>query len=173
MQSALPAAVNRQERPKVHLPLTCIIFDPMVHPCFGSNLRRVFASSGIYKWLRLCDLRDMKNWSICDIFLKKQPEDKQEAIAIQTVIRCKGKILCFSNLSNEVFYCLNGIYVPPWVLKFTQGQYFAIQGKPKVVYLFCSTRNLAGSSAPWFMVNHEFTSNWFYGKMGLPGVTGG
>jgi len=115
----------------------------------------------------------MKNWSICDIFLKKQPEDKQEAIAIQTVIRCKGKILCFSNLSNEVFYCLNGIYVPPWVLKFTQGQYFAIQGKPKVVYLFCSTRNLAGSSAPWFMVNHEFTSNWFYGKMGLPGVTGG
>jgi hypothetical protein len=23
------------------------------------------------------------------------------------------------------------------------------------------------------MVNHEFTSNWFYGKMVLPGVTGG
>ncbi|MGN6715049.1 MAG: hypothetical protein ACTHKA_25810 [Anaerocolumna jejuensis] len=26
---------------------------------------------------------------------------------------------------------------------------------------------------PWFMVNHGFTGNWFYGKMGLPGVTGG
>ena len=25
----------------------------------------------------------------------------------------------------------------------------------------------------WFMVNHKFTSNWFYGKMRLPGVTGG
>ena len=28
-------------------------------------------------------------------FLKKQPEDEQETIAIQTVIRCKVKILCF------------------------------------------------------------------------------
>ena len=84
--------------------------------------------------MRLCDLRDMKNWSICDIFLKKQPEDEQEAIAIQTVIRCKGKILCFSNLPNEVFNCLNGIHVPPSVLKVIQGQYFAIQGEQKVVY---------------------------------------
>ena len=42
-------------------------------------------------------------------FLKKQPEDEQETIAIQTVIRCKRKILCFSNLPNEVFYCLSGI----------------------------------------------------------------
>ena len=84
--------------------------------------------------MRLCDLRDMKNWSICDIFLKKQPKDEQEAIAIQTVIRCKGKILFFSNLPNEVFNCLNGIHVPPSVLKVTQGQYFAIQGKQKVVY---------------------------------------
>lgn len=32
---------------------------------------------------------------------------------------------------------------------------------------------LAGSSAPWFMVNHEFTSKCFYGKMMLPGGTGG
>ena len=43
MQSALPTAVNRQERRKVHLPLTCIIFDPMVHPCFkAKNWLRLF-----------------------------------------------------------------------------------------------------------------------------------
>jgi hypothetical protein len=40
---------------------------------------------------------------------------------IQTVIRRKGKILCFLNLPNEVLYCLNGIYVPPWISKVTQG----------------------------------------------------
>ena len=40
----------------------------------------------------------------------------------------------FFKFANEVFYCLNGIRVPPLVLKVTQGQYFAIQGKPKVVY---------------------------------------
>ena len=28
---------------------------------------------------------------------------------------------CFSNLPNEVLYCLNGIYVPPLVLKAAQG----------------------------------------------------
>lgn len=129
MQPALPDAVNRQERRKVHLPLTCIIFDPMVHSCFWSKIGRESSSSGFYKWLQLCDLRGLKNWHICDIFLKKQPEDEQEAIEIQTVIRRKRKILCFSNLPNEVFYCLNGIYVPPLVLKVTQGQYFATQGK--------------------------------------------
>ena len=31
---------------------------------------------------------------------KKQPEDEQETIAIQTVIRRKRKFLCFSNLPN-------------------------------------------------------------------------
>ena len=84
--------------------------------------------------MRLCDLRDMKNWSICDIFLKKQLEDKQEAIAIQTVIRCNGKILYFSDLPNKGFYRLIGIYVLPSALKVTQGQLFATQGKTKVVY---------------------------------------
>jgi hypothetical protein len=71
--------------------------------------------------LRLCDLRYVKNWLICDILLKKQLEDEQEAIDIQTVIRRKGKILCFLNLPNEVLYCLNGIYVSPWISKVTQG----------------------------------------------------
>ncbi len=42
--------------------------------------------------------------------------------------------LCFSNLPNEVFNYLNGIHIPPSVLKVTQGQYFATQGKTKVVY---------------------------------------
>lgn len=32
-------------------------------------------------------LKNMKNWPICDNFLKKQPEDESEAIEIQTVIR--------------------------------------------------------------------------------------
>ena len=40
----------------------------------------------------------------------------------------------FSDLPNEVFNCLNGICVPPSFLKVTQGQYFATQGKLKVVY---------------------------------------
>ncbi len=84
--------------------------------------------------MRLCDLRDKKNWSICDIFLKKQPEDEQEVIAIQTVIRCKGETLYFSDLSNKAFYRLNGINVLPSVLKVTQGQYLATQGILKVVY---------------------------------------
>ena len=43
MQSALPTAVNRQERRKVHLPLTCIIFDPMVHPCFSAGNERKYS----------------------------------------------------------------------------------------------------------------------------------
>jgi hypothetical protein len=84
--------------------------------------------------LQLCDLKDMKNWSICDIFLKKQPEDEQEAIAIQTAIRCNRKRLYFSDLPNRAFYRLIGIYVPPSILKVTQGQLFATQGKTKVVY---------------------------------------
>ena len=84
--------------------------------------------------MQLCDLRDMENWSVCDIFLKKQPEDEQELIAILTAIRCNGKRLYFSDSPNKAFYRLIGIYVPPSVLNVTQGQYFAIQGKQKVVY---------------------------------------
>ena len=84
--------------------------------------------------MRFCDLRDMKNWSVCDIFLKKQPEDEQEVIAILTAIRCNGKRLYFSDSPNKAFYRLIGIYVPTSVLKVTQGQLFATQGKTKVIY---------------------------------------
>ena len=54
-------------------------------------------------------------------FSEKVTENEQEAIAIQTVIRCNGKDLCFSNLPNKAFYRLNGIHVLPSVLKVTQG----------------------------------------------------
>ena len=84
--------------------------------------------------MQLCDLRDMENWSVCDIFLKKQPEDEQELIAILTAIRCNGKRLYFSDSPNKAFYRLIGIYVPPSVLNVTQGQLFATQVKHKVVY---------------------------------------
>ena len=83
--------------------LTCIIFDPMVHPNFLSKIRREFTNSGIYKWLRLCDLKDIKNWLICDIFLKKQQEDEQEAIAIQTAIRFNGKSYIFQICQTRLF----------------------------------------------------------------------
>jgi len=63
----------------------------------------------------------MENWPISDILLKKQPEDEQEVIAILTAIRCNGKRLYFSDLPNKAFYRLIGIYVPPLVLKVTQG----------------------------------------------------
>ena len=121
----------------------------------------------------MCDLRDMKNWPACDIFLKRRPEDEQEVIAIQTVIRRKRKILCFLNLPNKVFYRLNGIHVLLTVLKVAQEQYLATQGKPKVVSRSYCTKSLARQSTLWFMVNHAFTRNWIYGKMVLPGVTGG
>ena len=45
-----------------------------------------------------------------------------------------GKSLCFSDLPDKAFYRLNGIHVLPSVLKVTQGQCFATQGKTKVVY---------------------------------------
>ncbi|MEA5095214.1 MAG: hypothetical protein VB128_09690 [Sedimentibacter saalensis] len=57
-RSALSAAVNWRVRPKVHLPLTCMVFDPMVHPVFevtkhilglpfkGEDLRKKNAKSG-------------------------------------------------------------------------------------------------------------------------------
>ena len=45
MQPALPAAVNWQERRKVHLPLTSIIFDPMVHPSFSTGNERKYSST--------------------------------------------------------------------------------------------------------------------------------
>jgi hypothetical protein len=109
-QPALRADVSRVGEVFAPGSLTCIIFDPMVHPYFWSKIRREFSSSGIYKWLRLCDFGDMKNWFICDIFLKNQPEAEQEAIAIQTVIRCNGKRLYFSDLPNKAFYRLIGIY---------------------------------------------------------------
>ncbi len=48
-------------------------------------------------------LEGYENWSICDIFLKNQPEDEQEAIAIQTVIRCKGKIHIFQICPTRCF----------------------------------------------------------------------
>ena len=128
-QSALRADVSRVGGIFDPGSLTCIIFDPMVHPCFCSKIGREFFSSGIYKWLRLCDLRNMKNWPIRDIFLKKQPEDEQEAIAIQTVIRCKGKILCFSNLPNEVFYCLSGIICSTIGFKGHTGAIFCYTGQ--------------------------------------------
>ena len=54
-------------------------------------------------------------------FSEKAIEDEQEAIAIQIVIRCNGKILYFSDMPNKAFYRLFGIYVPPSVLKVTQG----------------------------------------------------
>ena len=133
-QPALRAAVIRVGEAFDPGSLTCIIFDPMVHTCFWSKIRREISSSGIYKWLRLCDLRNMENWPIWDILLKKQPEDEQEVIAILTAIRCNGKRLYFSDLPNKAFYRLIGIYVPPLVLKVTQGQLFATQGKTKVVY---------------------------------------
>jgi hypothetical protein len=132
-QPALRADVSRVGEASDPGSLTCIIFNPMVQPYFWSKIGRESSGSGIYKWLRLYDFRDMKNWPICDFFLIKQPEDEQEAIVIQTVIRYKGKILYFSNLPNKVLYCLNGIYVPPSVLKVTQGQYFATLGKLKIV----------------------------------------
>ncbi|MGC6175850.1 hypothetical protein [Lacrimispora sp. 38-1] len=97
-------------------------------------------------------LDGFENWHICDIFLEKQPEDEQEAIAIQTAIRCNEKSLYFSDLPNKAFYRLIGIYVPPLVLKVTQGQYFTTHGKMKVVYRSCFTRSLARPSTLWFMM---------------------
>ena len=79
----------------------------------------------------------------------------------------------FFRFAQQGFLSPDWHIFPPWVLKVTQGQLFATQGQTKVVYLFCFTRNLARSSTLWFMVNHEFTGNWIYGKMVLPGVTGG
>ena len=54
-------------------------------------------------------------------FSEKATGSRTGGKAIQTVIRLNGKNLCFSNLPNEMFCCLNGIYVPPLVLKATQG----------------------------------------------------
>ena len=54
-------------------------------------------------------------------FSEKATERRTGGNSNPTVIRCKGKILCFSNLPNEVFNCLNGIHVPPSVLKVIQG----------------------------------------------------
>ena len=124
--------------------LTCIIFDPMVHPCFWSKIGRESSSSGIYKWLRLCDLRDMKNWSICDIFLKKQPEDEQEAIAIQTVIRCKVKILCFK-------FAQRGVYLPEWHICSTIGF------KGHTGAIFCDT----GQTESGLLILFHQKLSWF------------
>jgi hypothetical protein len=121
----------------------------------------------------MCDLRYLRNWHICDIFLKKQPEDEQETIAIQTVIRCNGKYLYFSNLPNEVFYCLNGIYCSTIGFKGHTGAIFRDTGQSESGLLILYHQKLSQNVCLWFRVNHEFTGNWFYGKMGLPGVTGG
>jgi len=59
-------------------------------------------------------LEDMKNWSVCDIFLKKQPEDEQEVIAILTAIRCNGKKLYFSDSPQ-------GFLSPDWHICSTIG----------------------------------------------------
>ncbi|WP_124065473.1 hypothetical protein [Clostridium sp. E02] len=103
MQSALPAAVSWQGHRKVNLPLTSIIFDPMVHPCFCSKIGREIFGSGIYKWLRLCDLRDMENWPICDIFLKKQPEDEQEAKQSKQLSGAMRKAYIFQICPTRLF----------------------------------------------------------------------
>jgi len=42
MQSALPVAVNRQDHRKVHLPLTCIIFDPWFTSVLEQEMRGDF-----------------------------------------------------------------------------------------------------------------------------------
>lgn len=47
MQRALSVAVNWQECSKMHLPITCIIFDHMVFPCILSNFYRLKDNDGI------------------------------------------------------------------------------------------------------------------------------
>ncbi|GLB29806.1 hypothetical protein LAD12857_17290 [Lacrimispora amygdalina] len=45
IESALPSAVNRQERRKVHLPLTSTILIIMVHPCFSAGNERKYSAT--------------------------------------------------------------------------------------------------------------------------------
>ena len=119
----------------------------------GQNKARIFKFRNLQMVANL-RLGNMKNWSICDIFLKKQPDDEQEVKQSKQLSGATGNTFVFQICPTRCLNVWMAYIVLPWVLKFTQGQYFATQGKLKVVYWFCSTRNLGRSSTLWFMVNH-------------------
>ncbi len=53
------------------------------------------------------------------------------------------------------------------------GAVFCDTGETKSDILILFHQKLSQVIYLWFMVNHEFTGNWIYGKMVLPGVIGG